>query len=84
MRPVPVGGSCEGGKVLSPWEPPSSAGRSAGTERELERPGLCSGGVCRFWLAGRQHREGPALRAAMLSHFLARDMCLLVCTVAGS
>ena len=37
MGPVPLGRSCERGKVPSPWEPPSLAGRSAGIVRELQR-----------------------------------------------
>lgn len=30
--PGPLGGSCEGRTVPSPWEPPTTAGRSAGAE----------------------------------------------------
>lgn len=58
MGPAPVGRSCEEGKVPSHWEPSSPAGRSAATDRELQR----LGGECTSWLAaGRterhQHRQ---------------------------
>ena len=35
MGPVPLGGSCERGKVSIPWEVPSLSGRTAGTEGDL-------------------------------------------------
>ena len=35
-EPVPLGGSCEWGKVSTPWEAPSPVGRLAGTDRELQ------------------------------------------------
>ena len=54
MGPVPLGGSCERGKVPSPWEPPSPAGRSARTEREIQRlRGECSNRLA----AGRAERD---------------------------
>ena len=54
MGPAPLGGSCERGKVPSPWELPSPAGRSAGTERELQRlRGECSNQLT----AGRRERD---------------------------
>lgn len=34
---VPLGGSYERGKFPLPWEPPSKAGRSDGTDRGLQR-----------------------------------------------
>lgn len=34
MRPVPLGGNWEKGTVPSSWEPPSSSGKSAGTEAQ--------------------------------------------------
>ena len=37
MRLVPLGGSCEIGKVPSPGGAPSLVGRSAETKRELQR-----------------------------------------------
>lgn len=35
MRPVPLGGSWEGGKVFAHWEATSLMERSGSTEREL-------------------------------------------------
>ena len=37
MGLLPLGGSCERRKIPSPWEPPSPAGSSAGTDRELQK-----------------------------------------------
>lgn len=37
MRPMPLGGNYEKGMVPSPWEPPSSSEKSAGTDRELQK-----------------------------------------------
>ena len=45
-------------------EPPSLAGRSAGTEREVQGPGICWRGICTGWLAAKQDREGPVLRGS--------------------
>ena len=54
MGPVPLGGSCEKGKVPSPREPPSLAGRSARTEREIQR----LRGECSSWTAaGKTERD---------------------------
>ena len=54
MGPAPLGGSCEREKVPSPWEPHSPAGRSEGTDRELQRLRReCSS---RF-AAGRRERD---------------------------
>ena len=37
MGPAPLQGSCERGKLPSPWEAPSPVRRSAGTEGELQK-----------------------------------------------
>lgn len=79
MVPAPLGRSCGRGKVLSPWEPPSQAGR---TEWEGNFGGLR--GDCRSWPAAPQ--SGKRLTETVLApitfprprHVLAgvhRDQC---------
>ena len=64
-----LGECCETGEFLSPWEPPSLAGRSARTERERQR----FRGECSNWLvAGRaerdQHSHGHPAALPSLRH----------------
>ena len=54
MRPVPLGGSWEGGKVFAHWEATSLMERSGSTERELQRlRGECDTQIA----AGRTERK---------------------------
>ena len=63
MGLAPLKGSCERGKVPLHWKPPSLAGRSAGTDKELQR---LTGEWGRWLVAGRAERE--QLRRSLSHH----------------
>ena len=57
MRPMPLGGNYEKGMVPSPWEPPSSSEKSAGTDRELQKlRGECTSRLVSDRAEKDQHR----------------------------
>ena len=71
MELVLLGGTCERGKIPSPWETPSPARISAGTERELQKLGE----ECGSWL-GVGRTDGPCHFAALTSpRYLPAGVC---------
>ena len=77
MRPAPLGGNCERRKIPSPWEPPSLAGKSGRTDRELQKLKR----RVQSWLTALQDKERPAQTVRDTSpHFPAPEAHLLTCT----
>ena len=73
--PAPLGGNCGREKVLSPWEPPSPAGRFTGSYRELQLSRICSKAGCKNWLPFQQGREGQHRYSLPHHHTLPHKTC---------